>query len=175
MKVILSSHLPRVIDILIPIALPFRNVVELAGDLQTTMKSIEERDWLAQGYYLSLSDKTWKCSDRDRVLFVQNNKLPDIACKKIGIKRLSDLLYDKFLDKRGLDITTVDNPMTIESLSKKEYYIGKYNLKNADIMRDYRSDISRAEFETRSITDKLIITIILKVIDKHGVDKFFVG
>lgn len=42
-------------------------------------------------------------------------------------------------------------------------------------MRDYRSDISRAEFETRSITDKLIITIILKVIDKHGVDKFFVG
>lgn len=175
MKVILSSHLSGVIDILIPIALPFRNVVELAGDLQTTMKSIEERDWLAQGYYLSLSDKTWKCSDRDRVLFVQNNKLPDIACKKIGIKRLSDLLYDKFLDKRGLDITTVDNPMTIESLSKKEYYIGKYNLKNADIMRDYRSDISRAEFETRSITDKLIITIILKVIDKHGVDKFFVG
>lgn len=170
MKVILSSHLPGVIDILIPIALPFRNVVELAGDLQTTMKYIEERDWLAQGYYLSLSDKTWKCSDRDRVLFVQNNKLPDIACKKIGIKRLSDLLYDKFLDKRGLDITTVDNPMTIESLSKKEYYIGKYNLKNADIMRDYRSDISRAEFETRSITDKLIITIILKVIDK-----FFVG
>jgi hypothetical protein len=65
--------------------------------------------------------------------------------------------------------------MTIESLSKKEYHIGKYNLKNADIMRDYRSDISRAEFETRSITDKLIITIILKVIDKHGVDKFFVG
>lgn len=175
MKVILSSHLPGVIDILIPIALPFRNVVELAGDLQTTMKSIEERDWLAQGYYLSLSDKTWKCYDRDRVLFVQNNKLPDIACKKIGIKRLSDLLYDKFLDKRGLDITTVDNPMTIESLSKKEYHIGKYNLKNADIMRDYRSDISRAEFETRSITDKLIITIILKVIDKHGVDKFFVG
>lgn len=170
MKVILSSHLPGVIDILIPIALPFRNVVELAGDLQTTMKSIEERDWLAQGYYLSLSDKTWKCSDRDRVLFVQNNKLPDIA-----IKRLSDLLYDKFLDKRGLDITTVDNPMTIESLSKKEYHIGKYNLKNADIMRDYRSDISREEFETRSITDKLIITIILKVIDKHGVDKFFVG
>lgn len=53
MKVILSSHLPGVIDILIPIALPFRNVVELAGDLQTTMKSIEERDWLAQGYYLS--------------------------------------------------------------------------------------------------------------------------
>lgn len=42
MKVILSSHLPGVIDILIPIALPFRNVVELAGDLQTTMKSIEE-------------------------------------------------------------------------------------------------------------------------------------
>lgn len=41
MKVILSSHLPGVIDILIPIALPFRNVVELAGDLQTTMKSIE--------------------------------------------------------------------------------------------------------------------------------------
>ena len=78
MKVILSSHLPGVIDILIPIALPFRNVVELAGDLQTTMKSIEERDWLAQGYYLSLSDKTWKCSDRDRVLFVQNNKFPDI-------------------------------------------------------------------------------------------------
>lgn len=175
MEVILSSHLPEVIDILIPIALPFRNVVELAGDLQTTMKYIEERDWLAQGYYLSLSDKTWKCSDRDRVLFVQNNKLPDIACKKIGIKRLSDLLYDKFLDKRGLDITTVDNPMTIESLSKKEYHIEKYNLKNADIMRDYRSDISREEFETRSITDKLIITIILKVIDKHGVDKFFVG
>lgn len=52
MKVILSSHLPGVIDILIPIALPFRNVVELAGDLQTTMKYIEERDWLAQGYYL---------------------------------------------------------------------------------------------------------------------------
>lgn len=119
MKVILSSHLPGVIDILIPIALPFRNVVELAGDLQTTTKYIEERDWLAQGYYLSLSDKTWKCSDRDRVLFVQNNKLPDIACKKIGIKRLSDLLYDKFLDKCGLDITTVDNSMTIESLSKK--------------------------------------------------------
>ena len=42
MKVILSSHLPGVIDILIPIALPFRNVVELAGDLQTTMKSIED-------------------------------------------------------------------------------------------------------------------------------------
>ena len=78
MKVILSSHLPGVIDILIPIALPFRNVVELAGDLQTTMKYIEERDWLAQGYYLSLSDKTWKCSDRDRVLFVQNNKFPDM-------------------------------------------------------------------------------------------------
>lgn len=42
-------------------------------------------------------------------------------------------------------------------------------------MKDYRNDISRAEFETRSITDKLIITIILKVIDKHGVDKFFIG
>lgn len=28
MKVILSSHLPGVIDILIPIALPFRNVVD---------------------------------------------------------------------------------------------------------------------------------------------------
>lgn len=84
-------------------------------------------------------------------------------------------MYDKFLDKRGLDITTIDNPTTVESLSKKEYHIGKYNLKNADIMRDYRNDISRAEFETKSITDKLIITIILKVIDKHGVDKFFIG
>lgn len=175
MKVILSSHLPGVINILIPIALPFKNIIEFAGDLQTTLKYIEERDWLAQGYYLSLSDKTWKCSDRDRVLFVQNNKLPDIACKKIGIKRLSDLVYDKFLDKCGLDITTIDDLTIVESLSKKGYHIGKYNLKNVDIMKDYRNDISRAEFETRSITDKLIITIILKVIDKHGVDKFFIG
>lgn len=53
MKVILSSHLPGVIDILIPIALPFRNVVELAGDLQTDNHEIYRREGLVSSKILS--------------------------------------------------------------------------------------------------------------------------
>lgn len=163
MKVILSHHLPGIIDIWIPIALPFNNIVEMAGELETTKKYIKERNWLASGYYLNLSE-VLVYSEEDKRSFFRNNKLPVVACKKIGIKELSDLLV-----RNRIDISTIDFLKQRECFPGKKYYIGEYNLRNADITKELR--ISRDG--ERSISEQLIINIMIEVIDKHGMDKFF--
>lgn len=166
MKVILSCHLPHIIDILIPIALPFRDTVEIVGDIETVRKNIEKRNRLVPGFYLNLS-KPHIFPEYYRKPFFTGNEFPKVACKKIGHKGLSDLLY--LNNRRNLDISTADSFNITKCLPGGKYYIGEYRLKNINLFSP-----AVEKFEGRSVTDKIVIEVITRTIDKHGVDKFFV-